>query len=74
MGNSINILLCKSLERCLDLQRKFIISINFTVVRFDKLHIGAAILDFSLPQLLLNQTAQFLPKLIFYMYLQNNSQ
>ena len=47
-------------------EMKFIISMkNLTVVGFDKLHIGAAILDFSLLQLLSNQTAQILPKLIF---------
>ena len=39
---------------------------NLTDVGFDKLHIGAGvILDFSLLQLLSNQTAQILPKLIF---------
>ena len=39
--------------------KEIIISIkNFTVVGFDKLHIGVAILDFSLLQLLFNQTAQ----------------
>ena len=39
--------------------KEIIISIkNFTFVGFDKLHIGVAILDFSLLQLLFNQTAQ----------------
>ena len=68
MGNSIKILLKKSSERSLDLQKFFIISRkNFTVVGFNKLHIGAATFNFLIATNNYSQIKQFKFSQNFYL-------